>query len=168
MSETRTGIGWDTHRLVMGRPLVLGGVTLASDLGLDGHSDADVLTHAIIDAMLGAAGLGDIGEHFPDTDPAYAGADSMGLLAATIDKLAGAGVAATHVDCTVIAERPKLSPARDAIRASLSAGLSLHPSHVNVKATRGEGMGPVGRGEGIVAIAVVTAEATGEPPMTHR
>ena len=151
-----TGIGYDTHRLVPGRRLVLGGVQLDSDRGLEGHSDADALTHAIIDAMLGAAGLGDIGSHFPDTDPRYAGADSIDLLAQTISMLAREGVRVAHVDCTVIMERPKLSPVRDAIRERLAAALVLEPAHVNVKATRGEGMGFIGRGEGVAALAVVT------------
>ena len=151
-----TGIGYDTHRLVPGRRLVLGGVQLDSDRGLEGHSDADALTHAVIDAMLGAAGLGDIGSHFPDTDPRYAGADSIDLLAQTLSMLAREGVHVAHVDCTVIMERPKLSPVRDAIRARLAAALGLELAHVNVKATRGEGMGFIGRGEGVAALAVVT------------
>jgi 2-C-methyl-D-erythritol 2,4-cyclodiphosphate synthase len=151
-----TGIGYDCHRLVAGRPLIIGGIALEHDRGLDGHSDADVLTHAIIDAMLGAAGLGDIGEHFPDTDPRYAGADSLGLLAATIEALAGAGLRTTHVDATVIMERPKLSPHKAAIRERLAAALALEVAHVNVKATRGEGMGFVGREEGVAALAVAT------------
>ena len=151
-----TGIGYDCHRLVAGRPLIIGGVTLDHDRGLDGHSDADVLTHAIIDAMLGAAGLGDIGEHFPDTDPRYKGADSLALLAATIELLAGAGLRTAHVDATVIMERPKLGPHKAAIRASLATVLELELGHVNVKATRGEGMGFVGREEGVATLAVVT------------
>jgi 2-C-methyl-D-erythritol 2,4-cyclodiphosphate synthase len=153
-----TGIGWDTHRLVEGRPLVLGGVRIEHDRGLLGHSDADVLTHAVIDAMLGAAGLGDIGEHYPDTDPRYAGADSMRLLDATVARLAQAGVRAVHVDVTVLLEAPKLSPLKAAIRESLAGALSLAAAHVNIKATRGEGMGFIGRAEGIAALAVVTVE----------
>jgi 2-C-methyl-D-erythritol 2,4-cyclodiphosphate synthase len=151
-----TGIGWDVHRLVAGRPLILGGVRLEHDRGLDGHSDADVLTHAVIDAMLGAAGLGDIGEHFPDTDRAYAGADSMDLLAHTVALLAGEGLRVAHVDTTVIMERPKLSPVKVQIREALAAALDLAPEHVNVKATRGEGMGFIGREEGVGALAIVT------------
>jgi 2-C-methyl-D-erythritol 2,4-cyclodiphosphate synthase len=153
-----TGIGWDTHRLVEGRPLILGGVRLEHDRGLDGHSDADALTHAIIDAMLGAAGLGDIGQHFPDTDPRYAGADSMTLLASSIAMLAAEGLRVAHVDTTVIMERPKLSPVRDEIRARLADALGLPVGHVNVKATRGEGMGYIGRMEGVAALAVVTVQ----------
>jgi 2-C-methyl-D-erythritol 2,4-cyclodiphosphate synthase len=151
-----TGIGYDCHRFVSGRPLVLGGVQVEHDRGLEGHSDADVLTHAIIDAMLGAGALGDIGAHFPDTDPRYAGADSIELLRATVSLLAGAGLIVTHVDATVVLERPKLAPVRDAMRERLAAALQLDLPHVSVKATRGEGMGFVGREEGIAAIAIAT------------
>jgi 2-C-methyl-D-erythritol 2,4-cyclodiphosphate synthase len=151
-----TGLGYDCHRFVSGRPLVLGGVQVEHDRGLEGHSDADVLTHAIIDAMLGAGALGDIGQHFPDTDPRYAGADSIELLRATVSLLAGAGLAVSHVDATVVLERPKLAPMRDAMRARLAAALQLDLSHVSVKATRGEGMGFVGREEGIAALAIAT------------
>lgn len=151
-----TGIGYDTHRLVAGRPLIIGGVALEHDRGLDGHSDADVLTHAVIDAMLGAAGLGDIGQHFPDTDPRYEGADSIALLGATVELLAQAGLRVTHVDSTVVMERPKLSGVREQIRRRLAAALNLAPAHVNVKATRGEGMGFIGREEGVAALAVAT------------
>jgi 2-C-methyl-D-erythritol 2,4-cyclodiphosphate synthase len=153
---SRTGIGYDCHRFAAGRALVLGGVQVEHDRGLDGHSDADVLTHAVIDALLGAAALGDIGEHFPDTDPRYAGADSIELLRATAALLAQAGLAATHVDATVVLEAPKLAPVRDAMRRRLAAALELDLGHVSVKATRGEGMGFVGREEGIAALAVAT------------
>lgn len=152
----RTGTGWDTHRLVADRPLVLGGVTVPSELGLDGHSDADVLTHAVIDALLGAACLGDIGEHFPDTDEAFRGADSMALLREAVARCAAAGWRPVHADATVLLERPKLLPHKPAMRANLAAALGLGEDAVNVKATRGEGMGPVGRGEGAVAQAIVT------------
>lgn len=164
---TQTGIGYDCHRLADGRALVLGGVTLEHDRGLDGHSDADVLTHAIIDAMLGACALGDIGEHFPDTDPRYAGADSLALLRDTVAILAAAGFAVCHVDATVVIERPKLAPVRDAMRANLAAALRLAPGHVSVKATRGEGMGFVGREEGVATIAIATVRRhdDGEQPM---
>jgi 2-C-methyl-D-erythritol 2,4-cyclodiphosphate synthase len=155
----RTGIGWDSHRLVEDRPLILGGVDLAHDRGLSGHSDADVLTHAIIDALLGAAGLDDIGRHFPDTDERFAGADSMELLRTVVKTLADEGFVIENVDSTVVMERPKLSPHRDAIRAALAAGLGLEPARVNVKATTGEGMGFVGRGEGVAALAVATLRA---------
>ena len=151
-----TGIGWDSHRLAAGRPLILGGVTLPHELGLDGHSDADVLTHAVIDALLGAAGLGDIGQHFPDTDRRFKDADSMMLLREVVALLAERGTAVEHVDTTVIMERPKLSPHRDAIRASLAGALGVGEAHVNVKASTGEGMGFVGRGEGVAALAVAT------------
>jgi 2-C-methyl-D-erythritol 2,4-cyclodiphosphate synthase len=151
-----TGIGWDSHRLVAGRPLILGGVAIDHDLGLIGHSDADVLTHAIIDALLGAAALGDIGQHFPDTDERYRDADSMLLLRTVVATLAERGLAVTHVDATVVMERPKLAPYRDAIRAALADGLGVAPHHVNVKASTGEGMGFVGRGEGVAALAVAT------------
>jgi 2-C-methyl-D-erythritol 2,4-cyclodiphosphate synthase len=154
-----TGIGYDCHRFVSGRPLVLGGVQVEHDRGLEGHSDADVLTHAIIDAMLGAGALGDIGQHFPDTDPRYAGADSIELLRATVSLLAGAGLTVSHVDATVVLERPKLAPVRDAMREQLAAALGLDLRHVSVKATRGEGMGFVGREEGIAALAIATVEA---------
>lgn len=151
-----SGIGYDCHRFATGRRLVLGGVEVEHDRGLEGHSDADVLTHAIIDALLGAAALGDIGQHFPDTDPRYAGVDSMKLLRATVGLLADAGAAVTHVDATVVLERPKLAPLRDAMRERLAAALGLELRHVSVKATRGEGMGFVGREEGIAALAVAT------------
>jgi 2-C-methyl-D-erythritol 2,4-cyclodiphosphate synthase len=145
----RTGIGVDSHRFIAGRPLILGGVEIPHDQGLDGHSDADVLAHAITDALLGAAGLGDIGQHFPDTDEQWRNADSMALLAVVAARVG----AIEHVDVTVMMERPKLSPHRDAIRASLQAVLGCT---VNVKATTGEGMGFVGRGEGVAALAVAT------------
>ncbi len=152
----RTGIGIDSHAFGDGRRLVLGGVEIPFERGLVGHSDADVLTHAVIDALLGAAGLGDIGRHFPDTDPAYAGADSLVLLAVALEHVTEAGFAVGNVDTTVMAEQPKLAPHRDAIRASLAEGLGVAPEAVNVKATTGEGMGFVGRGEGIAALAVAT------------
>src|SRR3954453_6417000 len=116
-----TGIGWDSHRLVAGRPLILGGVAIEHELGLIGHSDADALTHAIIDALLGAAAMGDIGQHFPDTDERFRDADSMLLLRTVVATLAERGLAVTHVDATVVLERPKLAPYRDAIRAALAA-----------------------------------------------
>jgi 2-C-methyl-D-erythritol 2,4-cyclodiphosphate synthase len=153
---TTTGLGYDCHRFADGRPLVLGGVTIEYDRGLDGHSDADVLTHAIIDAMLGACALGDIGQHFPDTDPRYRGADSIELLSATVRLLAEAGFEPEHVDATVVIEQPKLAPVRDQMRARLADALGLGVEHVSVKATRGEGMGFVGRQEGAAALAIAT------------
>ena len=153
---TTAGIGWDSHRLVAGRPLILGGVTIAHDRGLAGHSDADVLTHAVIDALLGAAALGDIGQHFPDSDERYRNADSMQLLRTVVATLASEGLEVTHVDTTVVMERPKLGAQREAIRASLAAGLAVGAGQVNVKASTGEGMGFVGREEGVAALAVAT------------
>ncbi len=153
MSVT-TGIGYDTHRLEPGRPLVLGGVTIEHDRGLAGHSDADVLTHAVIDALLGAAGLGDIGEHFPDTDAAYAGADSLALLRHVVALLGDREI--LHVDTTLVMERPKVKAHKGAIRDSLAAALGVGADRVNVKATTGEGIGFVGRQEGVTALAVLT------------
>ena len=150
----RTGIGVDSHRFAPGRRLVLGGVEIPYELGLAGYSDADVLAHAIADALLGAAGLGDIGQHFPDTAEAWRDADSMVLLRDVVDRVQAAGFELGHVDATVMMERPKLAPHRAAIRESLEAVLGS----VNVKATTGEGMGFVGRGEGVAALAVVTLE----------
>jgi 2-C-methyl-D-erythritol 2,4-cyclodiphosphate synthase len=153
-----TGIGYDCHQFTTGRPLVVGGVEIPSERGLLGHSDADVLTHAVIDALLGAAGLGDIGQHFPDTDPAYAGADSMGLLAACRELLEGAGVRVLNVDATVVLEAPKLAPHTGQMRAQIAAVLGVEVGFVNVKATRGEGMGFIGRGEGAATLAIATVE----------
>jgi 2-C-methyl-D-erythritol 2,4-cyclodiphosphate synthase len=150
------GIGWDSHRLVAGRPLILGGVTIPHELGPTGHSDADVLAHAVMDALLGAAGLGDIGQHFPDTDERYRDADSMALLRTVVATLAERGLRVGNVDTTVLLERPKLAEHREAIRASLADGLAVPADRVNVKASTGEGMGFVGREEGIAALAVAT------------
>ncbi len=159
--STTTGIGYDSHRLVPGRRLVIGGVELEHELGLEGHSDADVLTHAVIDAVLGACALGDIGEHFPDTDPRFAGADSIELLRTAVTRVQEAGFEVLHVDATVVIERPKLSPVREQIRTALAHALDLDLPHVSVKATRGEGMGFVGREEGVAAIAVATVATRG-------
>lgn len=156
----RTGIGWDSHRLAAGRPLVLGGVEIESEVGLEGHSDADVLTHAVIDALLGAAGLDDIGTHFPDTDPKFKDADSIALLGETSRLVAEAGFAVVNVDATVMLEAPKIGADRARMRARLASALGLNPSEVNVKATTGEGMDAVGRGEGASAIAVATLRAS--------
>jgi 2-C-methyl-D-erythritol 2,4-cyclodiphosphate synthase len=155
----RTGIGLDTHAFAAGRPFLLGGVEIPHELGLAGHSDADVLTHAIIDALLGAAGMGDIGQHFPDTDPRWKGADSIVLLRAVVGMLEAAGFALHNVDATVMLERPKVGPHREAIRAALADALGLAPGAVNVKATTGEKMGFVGRGEGVAALAIATVAA---------
>jgi 2-C-methyl-D-erythritol 2,4-cyclodiphosphate synthase len=153
------GIGWDSHRLAAGRPLILGGVTIPHDRGLDGHSDADVLTHAVIDALLGAAALGDIGQHFPDSDERYRDADSIELLRTVVATLAERGLRVAHVDTTLLMERPKLAGHREAIRASLAAALGVEPGQVNVKASTGEGMGFVGREEGVAALAVATLQS---------
>jgi 2-C-methyl-D-erythritol 2,4-cyclodiphosphate synthase len=153
----RTGIGIDSHRFEEGRRLVLGGVEIPFERGLAGHSDADVLAHAIADALLGAAGLGDIGQHFPDTEAAWKDADSMELLRDVVERVRAAGHEVVHVDATVMLEKPKLAPHREAIRASLEAVLGS----VNVKATTGEGMGFVGRGEGAAALAVATLRPSG-------
>ncbi len=157
----RTGLGIDTHTFAPGRPLILGGVDIPHAEGLAGHSDADVLTHAVIDALLGAAGLGDIGQHFPDTDPRYKDADSMQLLRSVVAQLGERGFAIANVDATVVLERPKLAPHRDAIRAALAGAMGLPDDAVNVKATTGEGMGFVGRGEGAAAMAVATVGRRG-------
>ena len=148
----RTGIGIDSHAFAPGRPLILGGVEIPGERGLAGHSDADVLAHAIADAVLGAAGLGDIGQHFPDTDERWRGADSMKLLRHVVSLAAEQGLRVEHVDATVMLERPKLAPHREAIEASLEAVVGS----VNVKATTDEGMSFVGRGEGAAALAVTT------------
>lgn len=147
---TSVGIGYDSHRFAAGRKLILGGVEIPFDRGLSGHSDADALTHAVIDAILGAAGLGDIGEVFPDTDPTWEGADSIGLLRTVIGMVRGA---VTNVDATVICEEPKLGPHRPAMVARLS---DVTGSRVSVKATTNEQMGWIGRGEGIACIAVAS------------
>ena len=152
----RTGIGVDTHAFAAGRALILGGIDIPHEEGLAGHSNADVLTHAVIDALLGAAGLGDIGQHFPDTDPRHAGADSLELLRTVVGFLEQHGFTIEHVDSTVMMERPKLSPYRSAMREALAGALGVAPASVNVKATTGEGMGFVGRREGVAAIAVAT------------
>ena len=156
MGSTTTGIGYDCHQFATGRPLTLGGIEIEHDRGLVGHSDADVLTHAVIDALLGAAALGDIGQHFPDTDERYRDADSLELLRTTVALLANNGFTVVHVDATVVIERPAVAPHRDRIRASLADALGLGVEHVSVKATRGEGMGFVGRGEGAATLAVAT------------
>lgn len=150
------GIGYDSHRLLQGRRLVIGGVEIPHERGLDGHSDSDVLAHAVIDALLGAAGLGDIGEHFPDTDERWRDADSIGLLEAVVALIAAEGLSIGNVDCTVIMEAPRLRPYRLAIRERLAGALGLDVRRVNVKATTGEGMGFVGRGEGVAALALAS------------
>jgi 2-C-methyl-D-erythritol 2,4-cyclodiphosphate synthase len=154
----RTGLGIDTHAFAPGRPLILGGVDIPHEEGLAGHSDADVLTHAVIDALLGAAALGDIGQHFPDTDPRFKDADSLELLRTVVVYLSERGWAIGNVDVTVVLEQPKLTPYRDAIRTSLAAALGLPEDAVKANATTGERIGFVGRGEGAAALAVATLD----------
>ena len=156
MSEYRTGIGWDVHRIVAERPLILGGLTIPSEFGLEGHSDADVLSHAITDAILGAAALGDIGMHFPDTDPKWKGAGSLLFLRHAQSLARKAGYEIVNVDSTVILERPKLKDFRMALRESLAAALGLDAGCVSVKFKTAEKVGPVGEGRSAEAQAVVT------------
>jgi len=155
----RIGEGWDTHALVVGRPLVLGGVTIAHTHGLAGHSDADALAHAITDALLGAVALGDIGRHFPDTDPALAGADSMRLLEEAMQRVRAAGFEIGNIDSTIIAQAPKLAPYIDAMRQRLAAALGIAVGQINVKAKTAEKMGPVGEGRAIETRAVCLLQA---------
>jgi 2-C-methyl-D-erythritol 2,4-cyclodiphosphate synthase len=154
----RVGLGYDAHRFAEGRDLVLGGVRLDHPQGLAGHSDADVLVHAVIDALLGAAGLGDIGELFPDADPAFAGADSLRLLGDVAVRLADAGWRVVNVDAVVVCEMPRLSPVRDAVKANLAGVMQIDAASVSIKGTTTERMGFEGRGEGIGATAVCLLE----------
>jgi len=156
LSEYRTGLGWDVHRLAPNMPLILGGVSIPSEFGLEGHSDADILAHAITDAILGAAALGDIGMHFPDTDPRWKGADSLVFLRHALELARGAGFELVNVDSTVILERPKLKDYRTAIREKLAATLGLPLDRVSVKFKTAEKVGPVGEGKSAEAQAVVT------------
>jgi 2-C-methyl-D-erythritol 2,4-cyclodiphosphate synthase len=158
MSELRVGIGYDVHRLIEGRPLVLGGVEVEHESGLDGHSDADVLAHALMDALLGAMRAGDVGEHFPDDDDRWKGASSIGLLRRVSRMLEDAGYRLVDADCVISAERPRLSGYRDEMRHNLASALGVDPSRVGLKATTTEGLGPEGREEGVAARAVVLAE----------
>lgn len=155
----RIGIGYDIHRLVKERKLILGGVEIPFERGLMGHSDSDVLTHAVCDALLGAAALGDIGTHFPDTEPRWAGASSLDFLAHVVELLADRGYQVANVDATVMAERPKLKPHVTAIRERLASVLKVHLDQVSVKAKTGEGLESVGRGEAIAAQAVALLQA---------
>lgn len=150
----RIGEGWDTHQLVEGRPLVLGGVAIPHTHGLLGHSDADALLHAITDALLGGAGLGDIGRHFPDTDPRFKGADSHALLAEAGRRLSEAGCEVVNIDSTIVAQAPKMAPHIPAMRQRIAQALGIGPERVNVKAKTAENMGPVGEGRAIEARAV--------------
>jgi 2-C-methyl-D-erythritol 2,4-cyclodiphosphate synthase len=159
MAPLRIGEGWDTHQLVAGRPLVLGGVTIPFDKGLLGHSDADALAHAITDALLGAAGLGDIGRHFPDTDPAFKGADSIRLLQLAAERVRAAGWQIGNIDSTIVAQAPKMAPHIGAMRQRLAAALQVDVGTVNVKAKTAEKMGPVGEGRAIETRAVCLLHA---------
>lgn len=152
----RIGSGYDVHRLVEGRKLIMGGVEIPNEKGLLGHSDADVLLHAICDALLGAAGLGDIGHHFPDTAPEYRGISSLALLAEVHRLLTDAGFSVNNIDATIVAERPKMAPHIPAMVANIASAVKAGQSTVNVKATTTEGLGFTGRGEGIAAYAVCT------------
>ena len=154
----RIGHGYDVHRLVPGRALILGGVRIPYELGLDGHSDADVLVHAVMDALLGAAGMGDIGRHFPDTDPAYKGADSMELLRVVMEKITGAGYRIGNVDVTMIAQKPKLKDHIPMMEQNLAAVMGVEPDRVNVKATTEEHLGFTGEGKGMRCHAVCILE----------
>jgi 2-C-methyl-D-erythritol 2,4-cyclodiphosphate synthase len=157
-TRLRVGQGFDVHALVAGRKLVIGGTDIPYEMGLDGHSDADVLLHAVTDALLGAAGLGDIGRHFPDSDERYRGADSRELLRATARKVREAGYTVVNVDSTIVAQAPKMAPHIPAMRVNIAADLDLDVGAVNVKAKTTERLGFAGRGEGIAAEAVVLLE----------
>jgi 2-C-methyl-D-erythritol 2,4-cyclodiphosphate synthase len=156
---TRTGIGYDSHRLVAGRPLILGGQRIPHELGLAGHSDADVVAHALTDALLGASAAGDIGRLFPDTDPRWKDADSIALLRTACDHIRNRGYRPVQADITVMLERPRLAPHIAAMVRTLSHALGIEESALSVKAKTNEGMGFIGRGEGIAAMAVATVEA---------
>lgn len=160
----RTGIGYDLHRLIAGRPLILAGVNIPFELGLLGHSDADVVLHSICDALLGAAGLGDIGEHFPDTDPSFKDADSRELLQRVVALVRASGYEPTNVDTIIHAQRPKLSAHKPAMRASIAGLLNLPVDAVGVKATTNEGLGEIGRGEAIACWASVMLAASSASP----
>ena len=159
--DLRVGEGWDVHRLVEGRPLILGGVRIPHSHGLLGHSDADALAHAVTDALLGAAGLGDIGRHFPDTDERFKGADSVVLLQEAVRRVAAEGWAVVNIDSTIVAQAPKMAPHIPAMRERIAAALGLAPACVNVKAKTAEKMGPVGEGRAIEARAVCLLAAKG-------
>jgi 2-C-methyl-D-erythritol 2,4-cyclodiphosphate synthase len=152
----RVGVGYDSHQFARGRALILGGISIPSDVGLDGHSDADAICHAVTDAILGAAGLGDIGEMFPDSDPANENRDSIGMLEDAVRRLAAAGYVVNQVDVCVVAELPRVAPFRDKIRARLGGALGIDSASVSVKGKSNEGMGWIGRREGLACIAVAT------------
>lgn len=159
-ASVRVGVGYDSHRFAQGRPLKLGGVVIPAEAGLAGHSDADAICHAVTDAILGAAGLGDIGEMFPDTDPANRDRDSIEMLAAAVKRVSAAGLKVNQVDVAVVAEIPKIGPHRAKIRERLASALGIEPGSVSVKGKSNEGMGWIGRKEGIACIAVATLTKT--------
>lgn len=155
---TRCGIGYDAHRLVAGRKLILGGVEIPHSLGLDGHSDADVLSHAIADALLGAIGESDIGHHFPNTDETIKGISSTSILQRVGDVVRNSGARPVNIDATLIAEAPKIAPHIGAMRENIARALQLEPTRISIKATTNEGLGTIGRGEGMAAMAVASVE----------
>lgn len=154
----RVGLGYDVHRLVPGRKLILGGICIPFEKGLLGHSDADVLLHAACDALLGAAGMGDIGEHFPDTDPQYKDASSIDLLVTTYRRIKGCGLALVNLDATVFAQAPRLAPYKAAMALRMAESLDVDHGRINIKATTTEGLGAIGQGAGIAAMCVVLLE----------
>lgn len=160
-SQFRVGLGYDIHRLVKGRPLILGGVRIPHDKGLSGHSDADVICHAVADALLGAAALGDIGTHFPNDDPVWKGADSLFLLRMVLNKVKRSGLLPVNVDATLIAEKPKIAPHVKAMRTNLAQALGLPLWAVSIKATTNEGLGSLGKGQGMACLAVALLQGRG-------
>lgn len=154
----RIGHGYDSHRFATGRPLILGGVTIPSEVGLAGHSDADAVAHAVTDAILGAAGLGDIGRHFPDDDATWKDADSVGLLQRAVYVLEGENYQVVNVDVTVVAEQPRIAPYAESMRERIAGVLGISPGHVSIKGKSNEGMGWVGRGEGVAVFAVALVD----------
>jgi 2-C-methyl-D-erythritol 2,4-cyclodiphosphate synthase len=155
----RIGFGYDVHRLVAGRPLVLGGIVIPFEKGLLGHSDADVLVHAICDALLGAAAMGDIGLHFPDTDPKFKGISSLKLLASTTSMIKKTGFEVGNIDATILAEAPKINPYRAEMQHSLAHTMKIDPDRISVKATTAEGLGFIGKGDGMAAMSVALLKA---------
>ena len=158
MNEIRTGLGWDNHRIAAGRPLIIGGISIPCEFGLEGHSDADVLAHAITDALLGAAALGDIGMHFPDSDPRWKGCDSMRFLEHACELVREKGYAVANIDSTVILERPKLKDFRMPIREKLAGTIGIEVDRISVKFKTAEKVGPVGEGRSAESQAIVTLE----------
>jgi 2-C-methyl-D-erythritol 2,4-cyclodiphosphate synthase len=157
---TRIGLGYDIHRLVTGRPLIIGGVTIPFEKGLLGHSDADVLVHAACDALLGAAGMGDIGEHFPDTDPRYRGADSIGLMKTVYAKIKKEGWELVNMDATIFAQAPRMTPYKTEMAGRMADCMAVKQRRISIKATTTEKLGAIGRGEGIAAMCVALLQST--------